>query len=82
MVGALSGCSVYLFGSRVRGDAVRSSDVDLLLLADVSIDLPTIAALREVLEEYALPYHVDIVDAGCLDEPTRQHMLATATRLI
>ncbi|RMG21993.1 MAG: nucleotidyltransferase domain-containing protein [Methanobacteriota archaeon] len=54
---------VWLFGSRARGDATATSDIDLALLPEAN-DLPAdwLARLRELLEESHVPWHVDVVD--------------------
>ena len=49
---------VWAFGSRVKGTARASSDLDLVLFAD-DADKPQLALLREALEESQLPFAVD-----------------------
>ena len=49
---------VWAFGSRVKGTARASSDLDLALFAD-DADKPQLALLREALEESQLPFAVD-----------------------
>ena len=52
---------VYLFGSRARGDASPSSDIDLAIVSDQDLS-EDLTMLREILEESLLPYKVDLVD--------------------
>lgn len=42
--------SVYLYGSRARGEAVNSSDWDLLIVADDGLDT------ENAFEKYAYPF--------------------------
>jgi len=53
---------VYLFGSSVRGQTRRWSDIDVAI--DPLRPLPSelLATLRELLEESAVPYDVDVID--------------------
>ena len=54
--------SVFLFGSWARGEARRSSDVDVAIEYHGPSDRRKIARLREALEESTIPYEVDVVD--------------------
>ena len=53
---------VYLFGSRARGDARKTSDVDIAIEAVHPIKSTLISQLRLEIEESSIPYRVDIVD--------------------
>lgn len=53
---------IYLFGSRARNTAVRSSDIDVAIKYNGASNRRKIAALRDELEESTIPYMVDIVD--------------------
>lgn len=55
-------CEIYLFGSRVTGEFVAGSDLDVLIRADREIDLATMAFIDEALENSDLPFRVDILD--------------------
>lgn len=62
---------VYLFGSWARGVQHRSSDVD------IAVDGGTagrIGAFRELLEESAIPYRVDVVDMRHTSENLREEI--------
>jgi len=54
--------SIYLYGSRARGDNASGSDVDLALDAGRSIDISTIGNIKEEIEESTIPLFVDVVD--------------------
>jgi predicted nucleotidyltransferase len=51
---------VWAFGSRVKGTARPSSDLDLVFFADEA-GKPLLGHLREALEESLLPFAVDIL---------------------
>lgn len=56
------GVAVYLFGSWARGEARRSSDIDIAVDAPRPLPLGVMARLREALEESTVPYQVDTVE--------------------
>lgn len=53
---------VWAFGSRARGIPKPYSDLDLAIISDQPVGLPTLAALAEGFVESDLPYKVDLVD--------------------
>ncbi len=57
----LTGCKVYLFGSRATGRYREESDFDIGVLAprDISREL---SIAREMLEDSDIPFTVDLVD--------------------
>ena len=61
-------CTVYLFGSRARGDASTSSDIDLALDSGNKIDFKTICRIKEDLENTTIPYFIDVIDVHNVDE--------------
>ncbi len=69
---------VFLFGSRGRGTATRSSDIDVALVAEVPLIAGTLARIREALEESTIPYTVEVVDLSTADEAFRRHALVDA----
>ncbi len=62
---------VYLFGSWARGEQRRSSDVDIAI---DGADAGSVGALREILEESAIPYRVDVVDMRFASESLRREI--------
>lgn len=56
----LPGVCVWAFGSRVKGSARSTSDLDLVVFAEPS-QRPQVFALREALEESNLPFRVDLL---------------------
>ena len=53
---------VYVFGSRVRGTARNTSDLDLAVMSDRPVGAARLADLREAFSDSDLPFKVDIVD--------------------
>jgi predicted nucleotidyltransferase len=58
----VSGLRVYVYGSRVRGNGHKFSDVDLAFEADHPVAGALLNALREAFDGSALPYAVDLTD--------------------
>lgn len=58
------GVTVWIFGSRARGDHKTFSDIDIMYEIKDSCPLPVgfISDLRESIEESRLPYKVDLVE--------------------
>jgi uncharacterized protein len=56
--------SVWIFGSRARGDHQPFSDVDIMYEIDKANELPLgfTAKLKEDIEESRFPFKVDIVN--------------------
>ncbi|MDI6750895.1 MAG: nucleotidyltransferase domain-containing protein [Rhodocyclaceae bacterium] len=57
-----TGAKLKLFGSRARGDARRTSDIDLAIIANQNSDAAELAAIREALEESNVPFRIDLID--------------------
>ncbi|MBN2110409.1 MAG: nucleotidyltransferase domain-containing protein [Methanosarcinaceae archaeon] len=66
---------IVLFGSRARGNAHRTSDIDIGILPYGKYDRKKITALRAELEEMNIPYNVDLVDLSAVSEDFRQQVL-------
>lgn len=85
----VSGAEVWSYGSRVKGSAHSSSDLDLVLRnpADLSVPQIGLAQLRDALAESDLPILVDVVDWARIPESFRReiekehHVMRQATRL-
>jgi predicted nucleotidyltransferase len=54
--------TVILFGSRARGDFSRVSDIDIGILPGKNFDRKKLVLLKERIENFNIPYTVDIVD--------------------
>lgn len=53
---------VWAFGSRARGTARATSDLDLCILGDTPLGFKLLGRLRDAFSESNLPYKVDVVD--------------------
>lgn len=53
---------VWAFGSRAKGSAKESSDLDLAIITDEPLPIDTSLALNEAFSESDLPWKVDVVD--------------------
>ena len=61
-------CEVFIFGSRIKGNQQKFSDLDLCLKAKNPIELIDIAILKEALSDSDLPFTVDVIDYKSLSE--------------
>ncbi len=66
---------VYFFGSRAKGEARKSSDIDLAILPLRPLPPGLMAELREALEESWIPFEVDVVDLTETDPSFRERVL-------
>jgi len=74
-----SGCSIFVFGSRARGDHHQFSDLDVLV--EGSIEPSVLSQIMEALEESTIPFRVDIVRLGDLAESYREGVLRDMVKL-
>lgn len=70
-----------LFGSRARGEATDTSDLDLLVEFEKGRSLFDLAGLRLDLSEH-LGHEVDVVTYGSLHRLLRDRVLAEEVRLL
>jgi predicted nucleotidyltransferase len=63
---------VRVFGSRVRGTARPTSDLDLAVMTDKSLDSRRRTDLKDDFTESNLPFKVDVVDWAATDEAFRR----------
>ncbi len=69
--------SVYLFGSRAKGKADQSIDVDVGIWGDNPLDTIYHRIVNDI-EESIIPYDVDIIDLYLASEEFRKHVLKDA----
>ena len=62
---------IYIFGSRMQGNALEYSDVDIALKDKEKISIESILKLRIKFENSTFPYKVDIVDLKNLKDEFR-----------
>ena len=63
---------VWAFGSRVKGTAKGTSDLDLVVIGENPLDFQTVGGLREAFSESNIPYKVDMVDWATIGETFRE----------
>ena len=54
--------AVWAFGSRVKGNAKKYSDLDLAIMTQQPLSFSKMAILKEAFDESDLPIRVDVVD--------------------
>ena len=66
---------VYFFGSRSRGQASPSSDIDVAILPLEPLPTGILSTIRERLEEGSIPYQVDLVDLSVADPGFKKRVI-------
>ena len=69
----LQGHRVYLFGSRARGDAGRSSDFDIGIDGSEPLDLAVLFKIKDSLEQIPTLYQFDLVDLNRASPKLREN---------
>jgi predicted nucleotidyltransferase len=64
----LPDCTIWLYGSRARGDFRANSDIDLALDCKRVIDLMELSELKEVFNATNIFLKVDIVDLASIKD--------------
>ena len=59
---------VYCYGSRVKGNFTKSSDLDMLVKSETKIPSATIFELEEEFNRSLLPFIVNISDYNAVDK--------------
>lgn len=67
---------VYLFGSWARGDACRTSDIDVAILPLAPLPAGLLPEMEEALENSLSLYPVDLVDLTTVSDEFRDRVLA------
>lgn len=60
--------SFYYYGSRVKGDYTKASDLDILLKADEKLPPAVLNELARKFNESKIPYIVNIAEYICMNE--------------
>ena len=69
----LQGRRVYLFGSRARGDAGRSSDFDIGIDGSEPLDLAVFFEIEDSLQQIPTLYQFDLVDLNRASQRLREN---------
>lgn len=67
--------AVFLYGSRAKGTARRTSDIDIAILPQTPLPAWVLSEIREALEESHIPYQVDLMDLSTADPSFRERIL-------
>lgn len=70
----LQNCTIYLYGSRVKGTAKKYSDIDIALDCE-SLDDNILLKLKTEFADSTLPYEVDIIDLNKISETFKNHII-------
>ena len=68
-------CKIFIFGSRVKGNNHRFSDLDIGILPQHNKRLPIYDIQDYLNYESEIPFKIDIVDFSIADEKFKQHAL-------
>ena len=60
--------TVYIFGSRAKGNFKSGSDLDLAIM-NKGVSYKTLLKLKSDLDDSSLPYKADIVDYNTISNP-------------
>ena len=55
-------CEVRAFGSRINGQAIKYSDLDLVLVGKEKLDWRLVEKIKDAFADSNLPFMVDIID--------------------
>jgi predicted nucleotidyltransferase len=70
-----AGVTVYVFGSRATGRAVKYSDLDLAVdYSGAELPFEIYTKLKNAFENSLLPYKVDIVDLNTISEEFKNNI--------
>lgn len=64
----LPGVEIWVFGSRVTGNAKKFSDLDLVVITSKPIPLKLMTSINDAFSESELPIKVDLVDWSTISE--------------
>lgn len=67
--------NIVLFGSRARGDHLKTSDIDIGILFRDKTNKKKLILLREKVENSNIPYKVDVVDLSQTSREFREKAL-------
>ena len=73
---------VLLFGSRVKGDHQKFSDLDICIKGKSRLSRDALANFRLQLSDSALPYTVDLIDYNAIDESFRKLIDAHSANIL
>ena len=72
---------IFIFGSRVAGEAGEFSDFDIGISGSKHLTLKKLALIKEAFEESDLPYMVDIIDFSTVTPYFKEEALSRIIKL-
>lgn len=67
--------NILAFGSRVNGDSINGSDLDLVIKAEQEIDIDELISVKENLTESNIPFLVDVLDWNRIPDYFKENIL-------
>lgn len=71
----------YYYGSRVKGDYTKSSDLDILIKSDTPIPTLIMNELSTKFNESKIPYIVNFSDFNLLEDKFFKHIQPTLVKI-
>lgn len=71
----------YYYGSRVKGDYTKSSDLDILIKSDTPIPTLIMNELSTKFNESKIPYIVNFSDFNLLEDNFFKHIQSTLVKI-
>lgn len=71
----------YYYGSRVKGDYTKSSDLDILIKSDTPIPTLIMNELSTKFNESKIPYIVNFSDFNLLEDNFIKHIQPTLVKI-
>ncbi|RKY11325.1 MAG: nucleotidyltransferase domain-containing protein [Planctomycetota bacterium] len=68
------GCEVWVYGSRVKGNARKYSDLDLVIKGKQRIQQSVLLGLKDAFGESDLPFCVDVLDWDRISDEFRKRI--------
>lgn len=61
IISETSPLNVYIFGSRIKGNAKEDSDIDIIIVAEFFKNIPFVSRIGYMLKKLRFPKHLDII---------------------
>ena len=71
----------YYYGSRVKGDYTKSSDLDILIKSDIPIPTLIMNELSTKFNESKIPYIVNFSEFNLLEDKFFKHIQPTLVKI-
>lgn len=66
--GVIPSAEIFIYGSRVKGKALKYSDVDIALKCSDEIPFDDILRIKVLFHDSTFPYMVDVIDLNSISE--------------